>query len=235
MANKYSPNYDVDPCQCQVVHPRPGREGKYDSMEMCVASTGCQKQKMFKPVYNTDDYSCTCREAPNGGEYTNLESCLQNTGCSKYNPVVPGPWYVLQGCDARYGHDTCNEMQYKCKGYETLPSDYLEEVGGLAQKSLKRCLNGFGTGHPDTYLDGAQNKGCGICSKADCDNARKNNLLKDFEAPDYDDTWPNWFACRVGGGGYSRTRAIDPNYFKGKDYYGNPLCKKGCCNIKSCL
>ena len=32
MAIKFSPNYDVDPCECQVVHPRPGRQGKYESM-----------------------------------------------------------------------------------------------------------------------------------------------------------------------------------------------------------
>ena len=231
MANKFSPNYDVDPCECQVVHSRPGHEGKYDSMEICVASTGCQKQKMFKPVYNTDNYDCTCREDPNG-EYTNQEICVSQTGCSKYNPSVPGPWYVLQSCTDRT--DRCNQMQYKCKGYETLPSDFLKEVGGTAQKSLKQCLVGFGGGQ-HVYLDAAQNKDCGKCSEEDCANARKNHLLDAFEEPDYDGTWPNWFACRAGGGVYSRTRAIDPNYFKGVNYYGNPLCKNGCCNIKTCI
>lgn len=231
MANKYSPNYDVDPCECQLVHTRPGREGKYDSMKICEASTGCQRQKMFKPVYDTANYSCTCREAPDG-EYSNLQNCLQNTGCSKYNPAVPGPWYVLQNCNARY--DRCNDMQYKCKGYETLPSDFLKEVGGTAQKSLKQCLRGFGSGH-QVHLDAAQNKGCGKCTEADCVNAREHNLLKLFEEPDYDGTEPNYFACKVGGGVYSRARSSNPNYFKGNDYYGKPLCKKGCCNIKSCL
>jgi len=232
MANKFSPNYDVDPCECQVVHPRPGHEGKYDSMEICVASTGCQKQKMFKPVYNTDDYSCTCREAPNG-EYTNLESCLTNTGCKKYNPAVPGPWYVLEGCGA--WPDKCDNTQYKCVGYETLPSDFLEEVGGVADRSLKRCLFGYGYGHPYTFLDASQNEGCGICNEADCKNARERNLLKTFEDPNSENTWPNFFACKVGGGVYSRARSWKPDYFKGKDAYGKPFCNKGCCNIMSCL
>ena len=232
MERRYIANYDVDPCQCQKLY-RSDLEGEYRGMEECVYSTGCQAQKKWKRVFDTDKETCKCVESPDG-TYTSPKSCTIYTGCPEYIPNVPGPWYVLQSCTDWWDGGTCNNMQYKCKGHETLPSDFLEEVGGIASKSLKQCLVGFGAGH-HVYLDKQQNEECGICSEEDCRNAREHHLLDDFEDPNYEDTWPNWFACRAGGGGYSRAKSMNPNYFKGNDYYGKPLCKKGCCNIMSCV
>jgi len=234
MQKRYIANYNINPCQCQKIS-EPDIEGDYRGMEECVASTGCKAQQKWKPVYDTDKETCQCVLDPIDGEYISPDICTMATGCPEYIPDVPGPWYVLEGCDARYGHDKCNEMQYKCKGYETLPSDFLEEVGGGAYRSLKRCLFGYGYGHPYTFLDASQNEGCGICNEADCKNARERNLLKTFEDPNSENTWPNFFACKVGGGVYSRARSWKPDYFKGKDAYGKPFCNKGCCNIMSCL
>jgi hypothetical protein len=185
-------------------------------------------QQKWKPEYDTQTETCKCIPAPDG-IYAAADICTTITGCPKYIDREPGPWYILDICQDHYDH--CNQMQYKCKGYEYLPSDRAK----YADRSLKTCLRGFGEGH-HVYMDVSQNKNCGRCTEADCKRARELHLLDDLSDPQTTNTWPNWFACKAGGPYRdNRGMAMDPTAMMGKNYYGNPVCSKGCCNIMTCL